>query len=189
MLTVFTILTAVSIFVESPMPTSNVDSNVELQEKFSIKDDGNEIGFVNWNSYYSDPSVAGIYSLYLKPEFRNKGYGKQLMHHAIDVIAKRGYSSILLIPGAMEMRDGKLTDLSGQELEALLPQRLAFYRSLGFVTDPHSAKQLVYYIGKTKQPLPATPSIPSMPCSITVGIVTLIVLAIVVAWFWKRKKR
>ena len=189
MLTFFTILAALTFHIEPPMPTSNAEKNVELKEKISLHDDGTEVGFINWNTYYSDPSVAGIYSLYVKPEFRNKGYGKQLVRRAIDTIAHHGYSNILLIPGAMEMQDGKLVDFTGEALEKILPQRLKFYNSLGFATDPYNKKQLVYYIGRStpasKETVPST----TFSCKTSIIAATLIVLALALAWAWKRRKK
>ncbi len=186
---IFTILAALTFLAEPPMPTSNTNENVELQEKLSLRDDGTEVGFINWNTYYSDPSVAGIYSLYVKPEYRKKGYGKKLVRRAIDTIAQHGYSIILLIPGAMEMQDGKLIDFTGEELEKILPERLQFYKSLGFVTDPHNEKQLVYYVGRTtsanKEMIPTA----TKSCETSLIVVTLIILAIALAWAWKRWKK
>jgi GNAT superfamily N-acetyltransferase len=142
----------VAIINEAPMLPSNDDAHIILKEQFVLTVNGDRAGFINWNAYPSDTTTAGLYSLYFKPEYRDKGYGSRLMRHVLGYLNKLGYRAVLLIPGPQEMVDGKLTELEGTARDQAMVRLLKFYKSHGFVTDPYNDKQMVVYLQPTAEP-------------------------------------
>lgn len=108
-----------------------IDINVEMFQKrqkellasdegnFDILDDGIIRGLVfhgkgrdqNMNHFYE------IYALYIEPQFKNRGYGQQLVEHTEHVARSQGFTQLII-----------------WTLEGNTPAR-KFYESRGYITD------------------------------------------------------
>jgi GNAT superfamily N-acetyltransferase len=77
-------------------------------------------------------------SLYVEPEYRNKGYGSALLAYACDCIKATGAKCVYLQPGPFELSrapEGYLTTTkpTGPMLAKKLEHLMAFYKKNGFV--------------------------------------------------------
>jgi GNAT superfamily N-acetyltransferase len=166
------------------LPT-NDDSHLLLKEKFTITVDGKPAGFINWNGYQSDSTTAGLYSFYIEPEYRDKGYGSRLMQFTLDYLARHGYTSVLLIPGPQEMVNGQLTQLDeGPNRDQAMERLLKFYRRHGFVTDPNISTQMITYL------TPPTQSTSTKPYLVLLGAGAVgLLMYVVLRKFFKYLKK
>lgn len=136
----------IAFIIEAPrQPANNIPDNIS-QEQIVITANGERAGFVNWNSYLSDPKLAGLYYLYIEKKHRRKGYAKKLLTYVSDYLANKGYTDIILLPGPLEFVNddsrGESINLTGQELEKKMVDLLRLYASVGFKKDPYNPANL-----------------------------------------------
>ena len=108
----------------------------EKAEVLFIMENGNEVGFaVFFHNFSTFLGKAGIYleDLYIKPEFRGKGYGKATFRKLASIAKERGCGRVewwcldwnkpsidfYLSLGAEPMDDWTVFRLSGKTLDAL----------------------------------------------------------------------
>lgn len=80
---------------------------------FLLRHDGQAVGFATIYFSYSSGSAEEIgilNDLYVSEEFRNQGYGKQLILHAISEIKKRGLKKLQWLTAKQNTTAQKLYD-------------------------------------------------------------------------------
>jgi GNAT superfamily N-acetyltransferase len=166
---------ALTFSTQPPMQPTNEDPNAILQEKIVISADQKPVGFLNYCSYYSAPQIAGIYSLYVEPTERGKGYAKKLLLHTISYLQSKNYKKILVSPGPFEYQDGHLVHLDDPALKERL---VRLYQQVGFTYDYDNQENLSYTMVEARSPW--------VKGLIIAGIVGLLLLI----WFvWPRAKK
>jgi GNAT superfamily N-acetyltransferase len=92
---------------------------------------GQRVGFIGYTKIPFLPYYA-VHSLYVYPEHRNKGYGRQLLTYACDYLASINAQRIYIQPGPFEIdSDGYLVDVpSAHELKMQL--LIDFYKKHDF---------------------------------------------------------
>ena len=98
-------------------------------------------------------------------------YGSILLQNILSYLAHLNYHIVLIIPGPMEMINGKLELVEGAEKEVHFPKLIRFYQKNGFVTDPYRDTQMVHYL---KKEVPETSYKPHLVLAVTGGVAVLL---------------
>ena len=75
------------------------DKLLELQKKatlFGLFLDGTQVGFVGVEKADTDGSIYYMDKLAVLPEYRHKGYGRELVNFAVEYVKKQGGSKVSL---------------------------------------------------------------------------------------------
>ncbi len=94
--------------------------------------DNQSIGFISSTKILSK-RVYVLYSFYIYPPCRNKGYGRELLIHTCSRLKRQGAKMIFIQPGPFELTEsGNMKTLDADEYAARLKKLIAFYKSCGF---------------------------------------------------------
>jgi putative acetyltransferase len=119
------------ILAEYGLPPSPADTDADLEDlekfygegngRFFVLVDGEQvIGSVGW--YRRDDATVELRKLYLHPDYRGRGLGRQLLEHAMATATERGFRRMLL------------------ETAEVLREAKALYLRYGF--QPHAVPHL-----------------------------------------------
>ncbi|RFS26857.1 N-acetyltransferase [Chitinophaga silvatica] len=109
--------------VESRLPWFEAHS--EDRRPLWMIDDGNEnVGWISFQSFYGRPAYDGTVevSIYLHESARGKGYGKEILHYAIDIAPKFRIHTLLGFIFAHNLPSLNLFKKIGFEEWAHLPE-------------------------------------------------------------------
>ena len=135
-----------SLVVEPPVAPSNQDPNAIPQNQLAFIVSQQRVGVINYCSYRSNPTLAGLYHFYIDPEYRGRGHAKTLLRYTIDYLGNRGFKKVIVLPGPFEFKDGKAVDMTGEQREQALKSLIKLYKWTGFTEDPAVPENLVYHI-------------------------------------------
>jgi ribosomal protein S18 acetylase RimI-like enzyme len=115
-----------------------VTSVFSFEEKqISYYNDGQELGFLYFVKIM--PHTYVIYSFYIFPEWRNRGYGTKLLLYACSIIKKAGGAKIFIQPGPFELDDSIINEVSRK---SRLQKLVRLYQRAGFHSAKWSIKKL-----------------------------------------------
>lgn len=97
----------------------------------NLYDKAQHIGFVSYTKAFLLPIYA-IHNLYVYPEHRMQGYGKQLLLYACAVIKRLGARVAYIQPGPFEIVGGRTIGIIGDQYEQKMKQLVVFYEKYGF---------------------------------------------------------
>src|SRR5437879_3630524 len=89
-----------------------------------------QIGFVSYRKIPLIPFYI-IHNLYVYPQFRKKGYGKQLLQYVCSVVQQQGATRAYIQPGPFEIVNGR-TKKDGDLYEQNMQFLIQFYQKYGF---------------------------------------------------------
>jgi GNAT superfamily N-acetyltransferase len=167
-------------FITEPdvLPTSYSSSYKPGSQLVLLVND-KRAGFINIHGYANSPTVGGIHTFYVYPEFRGHGYGRMLLQHARDTLVTQGKKKILITPFPLEFDEqGKPHDLEGAALEEAMPRLVRLYNSVGFKTDPQYTVNMQYLV----------PTQSSFSGNILYGLVALAAIALLYVLYKRYKK-
>ena len=76
------------------------DTDSFLEKSLSIREEERLAGAVYWlDCSWQGQPVAYIYALATHPDYRNRGFGKQLMAEVHNTLRQQGYRGVCLVPG------------------------------------------------------------------------------------------
>ncbi len=81
-------------------------------------------------------SIGILHTLFIKPEYRNRGYATALLTHAYHTLKRRGTRTLFIQPGAFERDKNGHVELSPQERKKRLPLLVHLYKKVGFRRAP-----------------------------------------------------
>ena len=74
-----------------------------------------------------------LYNFYVRPVYRNRGYGTRLLNYTCDYLAWQGASAIYIQPGPFELQQEISVDMSPCSREVKLRRLIALYKNNRFV--------------------------------------------------------
>jgi len=93
-------------------------------------DDDIPVGFISCEKIPMT-SWHAIHSLYVYPQFRQKGYGTLLMKQVCRILQKRAATCAYIQPGPFELQDGEAVCV-GDAYEDKIHMLVKLYKKLGF---------------------------------------------------------
>lgn len=163
--------------LDPPTLPLNMSNDIVPLHRVTMTLGENIIGFITYCTYRSNPTTAGLYSFYVMPEHRGKGYGRRILSYTIDHLTRQGFAIILIIPGPFEYRDNVLVELDIATHQHEQQQLIKLYESLGFVADQQH-KQWAY---KPQRPYSVT--------ALAAVLLTMIILVLLIRRLYKALNR
>ncbi len=93
-------------------------------------------------------NAYALHSLYVYPEYRNKGYGTQLLNHACDYLKSIDAENIYIQPGPFEVDEDGHLDRSLDSRESKLQRLVALYTKNQFHFTPKWATPIIWLLYK-----------------------------------------
>ncbi len=103
----------------------------EVKIKYYL--DNEMIGFISYTQipFY----IYAIHSFFIYPQFRNKGYGKELLIYTLELLEEQEASLIFIQPGPFEINNHYFENLPpGEERLLKINLLIKLYQSVGFKT-------------------------------------------------------
>lgn len=99
----------------------------EVQIQYFVQ--SKNVGFVGYTKF---PLVKFyvIHSLYIQPQHRNQGYGRNLLQHACQALQQLGATQIYIQPGPFEISESYMPNAEAKHRN--IQKLVRFYESEGF---------------------------------------------------------
>ncbi len=127
-----TIICADQILEKDYFTTQLITSGVITRKaEISYYIDKKKVGFV---SYIKIPLCKYyiIYSFYIYPQYRHKGYGKKLFEYACNQLSSVGASRIYIQPGPFEIVNDCIENINDASRTEKLQKLIKLYKKFGF---------------------------------------------------------
>ena len=89
------------------------------------------VGFVNYTKIPLTKYYV-IYSFYIYPQYRHKGYGKKLFEHICNQLSNVGARRIYIQPGPFEIVNGCIENINDASRTEKLQKLIKLYKKFGF---------------------------------------------------------
>lgn len=93
--------------------------------------DNTLIGFI---SYTKVPLLKfyAVHSFFIRPQYRNRGYGKRLLLYTCNHLKKIGAKRIYVQPGPFEITNGRARNITDETRDAKIERLLKLYKYTDF---------------------------------------------------------
>jgi len=142
------------VFTQGEFVAKQVSSGcLESETRIEYTLDRKLIGFAHYTRIPF--SIYALHSLFVYPEFRGKGYGKELIKCAVQKIKQAGGRLIFIQPGPFDLKGDMFQDLpEGNEKTEGVRRLVKLYRAAGFRPTNKLISQcsrLIYYLAAIQQ--------------------------------------